>query len=1160
MKQQGEGLAKVSLVTGKVTTIITRTNLEFNAVAFDSHGDLYYTLYLKPSIKKVSARALQNLPLTTQQLEDASTDYAVYSPTSPTNKISIVNMVFDSNDQLYISIYNKDSDNMQPGLLRLDKTSKSFEPVLAQSGQSITGMGFDPHGNLFFNIHSSSFPVTTTDLGIKKIPADALRSLPVTSDKVKNHKRGFNKYNPGVYSILFSSKGATYITTGISIERLFPHGLPIITLEGEPEVTVKYGHTYEETGAYVEDDKYSNLDIQTSYSLGGIPVEKIDENVPGSYQVHYNSTNPDQLQAREVIRRVTVEGKPASLDGLNLTNPGNMDYVNGFVYITNPANSTTQESGIYKVSVEDYSYRLIAELPSILAIAVNDNGDLYFSLQDDFNRIYKLEARYLNTSKTMSESDIMNRVTYIQPFTPQNTDLKSLQISGLDFDNQGRLYVAANQTGTDKHAWIARSTEVGLEKFQFFAEGDERIKLAMNNIQDIEISPGGNLYANFAGTEMASYHTIQMLPAAALTEDTPVLIYDHFKESNDLYRHNIGITFLANGDGYISKPDTSPKNIIKLPFTDPAPSSPVVEDTYRLENLNIQTPYTMDYYNDHVYVSQGNNGLSSISLSTRTVTQLVYGSPDFNFGGITIDSKGWLYYEVPDIPESESTYIKRIDTRAFDHTLTVEQMLAKSMNYAYLPIDNITGMDMDPNNRLYVTGSELGLTRWHASSKTLIPIVNEGKSINAVKFDAQGNLYFRGLSLHGNYSFTPGIVKINASDLDKTLPVPYAKMTSYSIYYDYISRVYDMVFLPDGKSYFSNRNSIKRVFPESRPVVHLKETSQKILLPGDLYVDPGIEAIEDEKYSDFDVKISYSLNGKPVSSWDTSIPGVYTIHYTAWNPAGIASLEKRREFIVQPAPVKLTDWNIPNIKGMDTDQKDVYIANSGEVDNPNNPNFGLYKISMKTMKRTQLAIINDLTAVAVNNKGDVFFTRSYKYNMIFKIEARYLQSGKVLSADELMQRSRTYTPFTAGENHLQKQYITGLDFDAKGRLYISSIAYDVNNTSSRIMRVEAPNWDHPTLIAAIPLSGLDMEITKKGNLYINVYGPASAPFFNKQGTYKISSEQLNQLPVPFNEIVELPQNQGDYGIVFFDDGTGYVSRTWDRQYNEQTILQLQEKD
>ncbi|WP_046227450.1 immunoglobulin-like domain-containing protein [Paenibacillus dauci] len=1147
--QISNGISKISLTTGKTTTILKSNYYSIQSIAVDSQDNLYYIELGSPYIKKVSLRSLQ-LPLTYKQLLNASTDYAKYSSSS--SNVKITGMAFDSNDQLYIAISGQNSENLS-GVMKWNSASQSLQPVLSNTSSKIEKIAFDSQDNLYIDTYGySTTDGITIRPGIQKIEASSLRSLPI-NDKMLTPYKTYSELKNLVYGMIFLPDGTSYSTDGTTIRRIFMSDRPLITLNGESSITLINGETYQEAGAYAEDQKYHDLKTQITYSLNGKPVEAIDTHMVGTYTVHYNVTTPDQRSAKEVTRTVVIKEIPKNLTEVDFSNPVSMDYANNAVYIANPATMDNPDGGIYKVSLKDYSRKLIAKLSDVRGIAVSNSGDLYFSTVSDYGSFFKLESRYLNENQPLMGSALWAVAEEIRPFSAELSAKGTIRITGLDFDNQGRLYISANQpfNSYGEHALIIRSLDDTLSSFQQFGEGDDIIRKNLSDIADIEISPGGNLYANFTGF---NYHGTYKIPASVLQEDQPILTSNLLGEDVGSSSQYHGITFLPNGEGYATMMNYPELSIYKLPFYDRAPTSPGAEDAYRLENLNIPTPYGMAYYKDQAYIAQGDNGLSKVDLSTRTVTQLVYGSNTLNLRAVTVDSKGGLYYTVPNAKNPEYTYIKKIDAASLNQPLTVDQLLAKSINYAYIHESKISGLAMDKNNQLYISldkGWDLdpGLLRWNNASKTLTPVSEEASMITAITFDNQGNLYFKTPSPQSYYSYAAGIVKISAADLKGTLPVADEKLISYKQDVLRNEPYNGLLFLSDGTSYFSNGQSLKRVYPESRPIVTLEGYSDAVV-QGDIYTDPGIRVIEDEKYSKFDIKVTYSFDGEFVPSLDTSKVGTYTIHYVAVNPAGTASLEKTREVTVKPTPSQLTDWYITGINSMDADSQNLYLTNYSYKDNPN---YGLYKISLQTMQKTRLAAINDIGAVAVNASGDLFFTRYDMDNMIFKIEAKHLQSGKALTADQLMKLSRTYMPFTAKEASAAPLKVNGLEFDKQGRLYAAVNVYGKTSVTSKIVRLTGNDWNKSTLITELPVSSNDLDFSSAGDLYISTQELYTTW---RRDTYKISSQQLNTLPIQTNNLTKIPYTEGDKGIAFLADGTGYVSRTDDFEKRKQTILKF----
>ncbi|WP_411348396.1 immunoglobulin-like domain-containing protein [Paenibacillus sp. WLX2291] len=1152
-----EGLAKASLVTGKVITIFNDSRIDFQTVAIDSQGNLYYTVRrdgqdLDIYIKKISYKALQNLPLTSEQLAAESTVYARYTASTTSEQPQITSMVFDSRNRLYISL-NSSSLIDGTGVMRWDNETRTFNSVITNQSSGISGIGIDASDNLYFKpvpFHNDKrFPSN----GINRIPASALQTIPVSNNMIESyHYETSLAPAQSLPGIIFLPDGTSYASDRYQIKRIFPNGLPIITLNGEANVTVRYGETYEDAGAFVEDEKYTGLNISTTYTLNGTTVDHIDLKKAGTYTVHYNAVNPDKLAAKEVIRTVIIKARPASLNELEFSNPVSMDYANGTVYVANPATSTSTEGGIYKVSIADYKPVLVATLPKVQAVAMNQTGDLYFSLTDQPNSFYKLEATYLQTDTPLTQAEVMTTAKQITPFSSEQLSGGTLSVKGLDFDAAGRLYIATGQGNISfwPHAVIFRSTDNSLQNFLPFLEGDSQLKHEMVGIQDIEISPGGNLYAQFQGSGFGGTFK---LPSTVLVEVQPTITEQQFQYVESRSSNNTGIVFLADGQGFVSNLDYPQAVIGKMFVSDPAPAAPPVVDAYRLENLNIPTPNGMAYFKESAYIAQQNNGISKVDLNTRTVTQLVYGSTKFPIRAIAIDSKGALYYPVINAKNPEYTYIKKVDATVLKQSITAEQLVAKSINYAYLPVKGISGLAMDASNRLYVSIDNqkldgYGLMRWNTTSKLLEPVIEETEGINGIGFDTSGNLYFKANLWSEYYDFAIGTNKIPAAALKGKFPISSDKIQPYKSDQLLQKDTLGLLFLPDGKSYHSNGSSLKRIFPDSRPIIKLNGHTQVTTYVGDTYPDPGV-FIEDEKDIDLHATVTYSFEGKSVSQLDTNKTGIYTIHYNVVNAAGIPAIEKTRQLTIQLAPPQLTDWYMIGIQAMDANKENLYITSTPLT---NDPNYGLYQISLKDNQKTKLAATNDVTALAVQANGDLFFTRSGMSNMIFKVDAKYLQSGKTLTASELMQSSRTYMPFVSQSSDLASGSITGMAFDPQGRLYVSHRSKNNDQSIYKVFRLSGVNLDKLTLITATTKESIyDLAFNPAGDLYMNTIS-------TKPITYKINAQQLKSLPVQTPSFSTLPNHAGDFGIVILSDGQGYVSDLIDFYMNKQTIWKLKE--
>ena len=92
--------------------------------------------------------------------------------------------------------------------------------------------------------------------------------------------------------------------------------VPVITLNGDPTVTVEVGTPYADAGATATDI----YDDDTALSLNIITVNTVDTDIVASYTLTYNVSDASGNAAIEVTRTVIVEDSSlSSIDGDNET-------------------------------------------------------------------------------------------------------------------------------------------------------------------------------------------------------------------------------------------------------------------------------------------------------------------------------------------------------------------------------------------------------------------------------------------------------------------------------------------------------------------------------------------------------------------------------------------------------------------------------------------------------------------------------------------------------------------------------------------------------------------------------------------------------------------------------------------------------------------------
>ncbi len=174
---------------------------------------------------------------------------------------------------------------------------------------------------------------------------------------------------------------------------------PVITLTGEPSLTVPFGSTYADEGATVTDACDETVTVTT--------VNPVDTNTAGTYIVRYNATDVSGNQAPEVTRSVTVASgaepeltvvaRPALnrqsgllASPLSVTNTGRGEAVGFRIYVSNLPDDVT----LYNASGTDATGRpYLLYNQSLAPGATVTLTAEYFrpSLDPNFNPVYTIE-------------------------------------------------------------------------------------------------------------------------------------------------------------------------------------------------------------------------------------------------------------------------------------------------------------------------------------------------------------------------------------------------------------------------------------------------------------------------------------------------------------------------------------------------------------------------------------------------------------------------------------------------------------------------------------------------------------------------------------------------------------------------------------------------
>lgn len=555
-----KGIDRVSVTTGVVEHVVQSPDY-FLGVALNKAGDLFYTVYGKSIVYKISAKYLKDAPLDSESLKELSEVFDSY------NVGIIYGLAIDNNDNMYIgnSSYNYNSTS-DSNLIKVNLTTKARQNVLTYNNTDyyynrVLGVTTDAKGNLFY---STTGFLGMGNIGLKKISYDHLQNLPMNNSLIESYQSDIYS----AYGLVILPNGTGYYSNTNSIQPFKKVAPPVITLNGDYSVRLTQGDAYVDAGVAITDAVDSNLQPTVTYTLNGEPVNAIDTSVVGEYIIHYNVKNSSGLNAQEVTRYVSVKAIPTDLTQVELNRPFELAYFNGDVYYAD------YDRGLYKVSTKTLKVTHISKGDDIVAVTLNKAGDLYYSKSGD-NRVWVLDHKYLQDSEllpyTTSDLEEYSTLYYTAPsqvFNPSSEPINLIStqgmknatsITGLALDQQDRLYIA-----TTTNDYFSETTSSNIVRLSGANLNPELVGSYPTVIRGITISQLGNLYVNvgYAYLYKAKASLLQNLPVATQN-------FEMMGETNFAY----GVAFLPDHTGYVSSAKSG--KLTKLDFLDEAEVFPV---------------------------------------------------------------------------------------------------------------------------------------------------------------------------------------------------------------------------------------------------------------------------------------------------------------------------------------------------------------------------------------------------------------------------------------------------------------------------------------------------------------------------------------------------------------------------------------------------------
>ncbi|GAA0127471.1 hypothetical protein UT300019_33760 [Clostridium sp. CTA-19] len=181
---------------------------------------------------------------------------------------------------------------------------------------------------------------------------------------------------------------------------------PIIKLKGNTTIIIENGADYKEEGVTITDNKDKDLKAEITYTKDEKEIEKIDTEIAGTYEVHYNAKDAAGNKAEEVIRIVIVSEETISIPLLaeNITIINNSNGC-GVIKITGLKkddvveiySSFDDEKSINSIMVYDEEEVIIKDFEQLK----KEGGKIYFAVRSHNKKeSEKVEKEYISQEET----------------------------------------------------------------------------------------------------------------------------------------------------------------------------------------------------------------------------------------------------------------------------------------------------------------------------------------------------------------------------------------------------------------------------------------------------------------------------------------------------------------------------------------------------------------------------------------------------------------------------------------------------------------------------------------------------------------------------------------------------------------------------------------
>jgi hypothetical protein len=295
--------AAKDIPTVKVLSAVSFGNLVFSTFRVTDGDDTITDLEVRLYKDGALVQTIDNVTLTPQVA-------------NPGTFNASVNLIYSGiGDYLIVVVYTYDLNEGKP-LVTIDSLDIDADHTLRYLvAREIPELTLNGDSTVTIEVLSNYTELGATFNDSKDGTGDAL----ISGDKV-------NTNVVGTYTVLYNytdtdNNRATQLSRIVNVVDTTP---PVITLNGNAEMTIEAGSTYNELGALVTD----NYDADDIAIVGG---DTVDTTTLGTYTMTYNFTDVNGNEALEVIRTVTVVDTTAPLIVIDGGNTMTLEYLETFV-------------------------------------------------------------------------------------------------------------------------------------------------------------------------------------------------------------------------------------------------------------------------------------------------------------------------------------------------------------------------------------------------------------------------------------------------------------------------------------------------------------------------------------------------------------------------------------------------------------------------------------------------------------------------------------------------------------------------------------------------------------------------------------------------------------------------------------------------------------